>query len=62
MIITLTLADESTVIINVGDNTPNGINYYVQAPNTNSVATVDYTWYNVLSGLVTDPPYAPTEE
>ena len=62
MIITLTLADETTVIINLGDNTRNGINYYVQAPNTNGVATVDYTWYDVLAGLVTDPPYAPTEE
>ncbi len=62
MIITLTLADESTMTINVGDSTPNGINYYVRAPNTNAVATVDYTWYDVLSSLVLDPPYATIEE
>lgn len=62
MIITLTLADESTMIINVGDRTPNGINYYVRAPNSRAVALVDYYWYNVLSSLVLDPPYAPVEE
>jgi hypothetical protein len=62
MIITLTLADESTMIINVGDSTPDGYNYYVKAPNSNAVALVDYTWYDVLSGLVLDPPYVPAEE
>ena len=62
MIITLTLADESTMIINVGDRTLNGINNYVRVPNSNAVATVDYTWYDVLAGLVTNPPYVAVEE
>ena len=62
MIITLTLADESTMIINVGDSTPNGYNYYVRAPNSNAVATVDYTWYNVLANLVLNPSYVPAEK
>jgi hypothetical protein len=62
MIITLTLADESIMIINVGDSTPNGQNYYVKAPNSNAVATVDYTWYDVLKRLLVDPPYAAAEE
>lgn len=61
MIITLTLADDTTMIIDVGDSTPNGINYYVKAPGANGVGLVDYTWHDVLSGLVLDPPYA-TEE
>lgn len=58
MEIVLTLADSSSLIIDVGDPTPNGINYYVRAPGTTGVATIDYTWYDVLAALVTDPPYA----
>ncbi|MFH1382764.1 MAG: DUF4340 domain-containing protein [Chloroflexota bacterium] len=59
MKITLTLnADNSTMEILVGDRTPNGVNYYVKVPGTNDVCTVDFTWYEVLSGLVTNPPYA----
>jgi hypothetical protein len=44
--------------ITVGDSTPNGQNYYILAPQSNTVAIVDYTWYDVLTKLVTDPPYA----
>ncbi len=62
MQITLTLSNGDTLEIDVGDSTPNGINYYVRAPNSNAVATVDYTWYGVLSNLVLDPPYAASEE
>lgn len=58
MVINLTLTDESTILINVGDATPNGVNYYVKAPASTAVATVDFTWYDVLASLVTDPPYA----
>jgi hypothetical protein len=46
----------------VGDATPNKAFYYVQAPSTNDVALVDYTWYDVLAALVTNPPYIPEEE
>ncbi len=60
MEIALTLTDGNTVNISVGDATPNGLNHYVKAPDSNDVATVDYTWYNVLSGLVRDPPYDTT--
>jgi hypothetical protein len=62
MEITITMSDGDIVKTYVGDATPDGINYYVRAPNSNAVALVDYTWYNVLSGLVTDPPYVPAEE
>ncbi|GAI82641.1 unnamed protein product, partial [marine sediment metagenome] len=44
--------------IAVGDRTPDDINYYVQAPNSNDVCLVDYTWYEVLERLVKEPPYA----
>ena len=56
--ITLTLENNSTLKISVGDNTPDGSNYYVRAPGSNAVATVDYTWYDILEGLVKEPPYA----
>jgi hypothetical protein len=42
----------------VGDVTPNAANYYVKAPGLNAVATVDFTWYDVLSKIVKEPPYA----
>jgi hypothetical protein len=62
MIITITLTDGSIVETDVGDKTPNEQNCYVRAPGTNAVALVDYTWYDVLAGLVLNPPYVPTEE
>jgi len=62
MIITLTLEDGKVMTINVGDATPNGSYYYVQAPSTDDVALVDYTWYNVLARLVNEPPYAVIKE
>lgn len=58
MEIVLLLSDNYTMKITVGDNTPDGNNFYVRAPNTNAVATVDYTWYSVLAKLVKEPPYA----
>lgn len=62
MKITLTLKNKDIVATDVGDNTPNSQNYYVRAPGSNAVAIVDATWYDVLKGLVTDPPYASTEK
>jgi hypothetical protein len=63
MEITLTLVDDYIMNIKVGDKTPNGAYCYVQAPRTNDVALVDYTWYDVIERLVTEPPYAtPSEE
>jgi hypothetical protein len=62
MIITLNLVSGKVMTIDVGDATPNGAYYYVQAPSTNDVALVDFTWYNVLAGLVHEPPYPSAEE
>ena len=59
MVIDLELSDGRNMQIRVGDSTPDGANYYVKAPGTNAVATVDRTWYEVLSKLVVQPPYAP---
>ncbi len=57
MVITLTLMDGKSITIIIGDKTPIG-DAYVQVPGSNKVATVDYTWYNVIERLVTEPPYA----
>ncbi len=58
MKITLTLEDGRILSIAVGDRTPDGHAFYVQAPGTRDVALVDYSWYEVLARLVTEPPYA----
>jgi len=58
MEITLTLEDGHIMNIKVGDSTPDGKNFYVQAPGTNDIAMVDYTWYEVIERLVKEPPYA----
>ncbi len=59
MEIMLTLKDGDSLNIIIGDKTPDGINYYVQAPGSNDIALVDYTWYEVLERLVNEPPYLP---
>jgi len=61
MVITLTLFNGTVLKIDVGDSTPDGNNYYVRPPDTNGVATVDYTWYEVLANLVINPPYISAE-
>jgi len=58
MVIELTLSSGEVMNIIVGDSTPDGNNYYVKAPFSNGIATVDFTWYGVLASLVVDPPYA----
>ena len=57
MIVSLTLNSGRVLEIIVGDNTPDGINYYVQAPGSREIALVDFTWFEVLARLVTEPPY-----
>lgn len=58
MEITLTLEDGKIMNIRVGDSAPDGHAFYVQSPDSNDVALVDYTWYEVLERLVNEPPYA----
>jgi hypothetical protein len=59
MEITLTIEGGDILNITVGNRTPDGSAFYVQVPDTNDVALVDYTWYEVLERLVKEPPYAP---
>jgi len=62
MKIVLTLENEDIIDIEIGDSTPDGKAYYVKLVKSNDVYTVDYTWYDVLERLVTEPPYPPPEE
>ena len=59
MEIVLTLENGNILNIAIGDRTPDWNTFYVKAPNSNDVALVDYTWYEVLERLVKEPPYAP---
>ena len=43
----------------VGDQTPDGISYYLQLIGTGTVYTVDHTWYDIMERLVLEPPYLP---
>ncbi|MFC2014459.1 DUF4340 domain-containing protein [Chloroflexota bacterium] len=61
MEINLTLLDESTLHIKVGNSTPDGHAFYVQAPSTTDVALVDFSWFEVLERVVQEPPYATPE-
>jgi hypothetical protein len=59
MLVKLILSDNSTMDITIGDFTPDGVNIYVLAPHSNNdIGLVDRSWFDVLSALVTDPPYA----
>jgi hypothetical protein len=59
MEITLTLENGDILNIIIGDRTPDGDTFYVQGPDSNDVALVNYTWYEVLERLVREPPYTP---
>jgi len=61
MEIILTLENGDILNIAVGDRTSDRNTYYVQVPDSNDVALVDYTWYEVLERLVKEPPYASPE-
>jgi hypothetical protein len=58
MEITLTLANGDVLKIEAGDSTPNRQNYYIRVSNSNTIATIDASWYQVLERLVLEPPYA----
>jgi hypothetical protein len=57
MKIDLTLENEDTINIEVGDRTPDGQACYIKLVKSNDVYTVHYTWYEVLERLVLEPPY-----
>ena len=55
----MTLNDKSVYNIEVADQTPSGQAYYIRLADTRDIYTVDSSWYDVVSKLVTDPPYQP---
>jgi hypothetical protein len=57
MTIRLETARGQEVALDVGDATPTGRDHYVRLVDSRDVYTVDYTWYDVLERLVTEPPY-----
>lgn len=59
MEILLTLTDGQKLDIGVGNETPSGKAFYVKAPDSSDVATVDISWYTVIERLVKEPPYEP---
>ena len=59
MTLTMTLDNGKVYNVLVGDSNPNAAATYVKLTDNNDVYTVDISWYNVLSGIVTTPPYVP---
>ena len=59
--IRLTLNDDSVYNVEVGDSVPGGQTYYVRLAELKDVYTVDYTWYDVIARLVTEPPFPPAK-
>lgn len=57
MIIGITTEGGETVEVAVGDRTPDLEACYVATVGSNTVYSVDSTWYDVLERLVLDPPY-----
>ncbi|MDD5191465.1 MAG: DUF4340 domain-containing protein [Dehalococcoidales bacterium] len=57
MVINLALNDTAEYHIQVGNSTPSGSDYYIKLVDKTDVYTVDKSWFEVVSGLVTNPPY-----
>lgn len=55
--ITLTLKDSTVYNIEIGDSTPGERSYYIRMAESRDIYTIDYMWFDVISGLVTNPPY-----
>jgi len=60
MKIELTLKNEDTIFVDIGDRTLDGQTYYIKKRDSQAVYTVDHTWYEVLERLVREPPYPGT--
>jgi hypothetical protein len=55
--IEVTVASGQTIGAEVGDATPDSRAYYIKRTDSPTVFIVDRTWYEVLDGLVRNPPY-----
>ena len=58
LIVTTDGVDKEVDIV-VGDANPEATTYYVKLASNSDVYTVDSSWFDVLSKIVTDPPYVP---
>jgi hypothetical protein len=57
MAIELILKNGTVYNIELGNSTPSGKTYYIRLKESRDIYTVDYTWFDVISKLVTEPPY-----
>ena len=60
--ITLTITGGTLLEFHLGDSTPNEENWYARLVGSNRLCTLPAVYGEVVSGLVTDPPYTPTPE
>ena len=58
----LTLRNGDTLKIQIGSRTLDGRTYYIKLLDSETIYTVDHTWYDVLERLVLDPPYPEPEK
>ena len=59
-LLTITLNGSPVVYdVQVGDSNPEATTYYVKLANLSDVYTVDKSWFDVLSDIITNPPYVP---
>jgi len=61
MTIDIVLVNDEEIHIEVGDSTIGRDTYYIRLVDSKNVYTVDYTWFQVLERLVTEPPYPKPE-
>jgi FKBP-type peptidyl-prolyl cis-trans isomerase len=57
MKIDLTLENNKTIQIDVGDSTPDAQGFYVRLRHAKAIYTVHESWYHVMERLVEEPPY-----
>jgi len=62
LVATLSRGKADTVIIEVGDPTPDGESHYVRVADSRDIYTVYHGWYEVMARIVTEPPYPPEDE
>jgi len=58
----LILRNGDALKIEIGSRTLDGRAYYIRLLDSETIYTVDHTWYDVLERLVLDPPYPEPEK
>lgn len=62
LVATVSRGRADTVVIEVGDPTPDGESHYMRVADSRDIYTVYFGWHDVMAGLVTDPPYLTPDE